>query len=569
MRRPEVLRGERLALGLVGLLAVAPILAATAAAVLDHWVPESDDAIVALRAYDVLSSHPPLVGQFSDASLGGPPTYNAGPLLFWLLAVPTHVPGDWAVPVAMGVVNAASVAGAVWLAHRRGGWWFTLMTAVGVLALCTSLPYQLRYSIVNPFCALLPLLLLFFLAWSVATGEHRLLPLTALVASFVAQVHFSLLLPAAIAVAVAGGGLIAERRGARTFGVARDGAASGAAPDHAALRRSWLLAAAVTLVCWSAPLADQALHRPGNLVLIFRTATAGDPRFGVTGGWHAAVNALGPWPWWIQPPPWNTARAIVGVVAPPGAAAIAGTAAAAVALVAIVAVGLRRRRPDATAGGALGLLLTGAVALAATETPARLSFSIVKSIAWAAPAGLFAWLVVGWAALGAVTSARPGRGRWPAPLVATITALAAALALAHGGSDPVAWTSPPTRSLVSHLDQGLGRSGTVLLEAKFAQPFVGFNFHPAVAYELRRRGYRVVVGHLPFEFDAKLGDVYTARRHAPESTIELRQGEAVPAPGLRVLGRVPIPGAPADVRPRVITVSVRPAVPADVVAPTG
>ena len=250
MRRPEVLRGERLALGLVGLLAVAPILAATAAAVLDHWVPESDDAIVALRAYDVLSSHPPLVGQFSDASLGGPPTYNAGPLLFWLLAVPTHVPGDWAVPVAMGVVNAASVAGAVWLAHRRGGWWFTLMTAVGVLALCTSLPYQLRYSIVNPFCALLPLLLLFFLAWSVAAGEHRLLPLTALVASFVAQVHFSLLLPTAIAMP-SRAAACAEAR-ARTFAWPAT-ARPPRPPDRAACARSWLLAGRRDRSCAGAP----------------------------------------------------------------------------------------------------------------------------------------------------------------------------------------------------------------------------------------------------------------------------------------------------------------------------
>jgi hypothetical protein len=560
MRRPEVLRGERLALGLVAVLVAVPVLVATARAVHDHWVPVLDDAIVALRAYDVLSAHPPLVGQFSDVSLtAGRPTFNAGPLLFWLLAVPTHVPGDWAVPVAMGLVNAASVAGVVWLAHRRGGWWFTLVTAVGVLALCTSLPYQLRYSVVNPFCALLPLTLLFFLAWSVAAGEHRLLPPTALVASFVAQVHFSLLLPTAIAVFVAVCGLA----------VSAHRAGPGAVAPAGGLRRSLLISVAVVLVCWSAPLVDQAVYRPGNLVQVLRTATASEPRFGATGGWHAAVNAVGPWPWWSSPPPWERTDAILTVIARPSAAAVTVSAVLVVALVAIATIGVRRRRVDVVAAGGLALLLAGGVALAATNTPARLSFSVLKAVAWAAPASLFVWLVVAWGALELAAPARLRGSRPPAALVAALTALAAGLAVAHGGSDPLLWASGPTRTLVADLDAGLGRPGTSLLNARFAQPFVGFNFHSSVAYQLRRRGYHLVVTDQPFRFDDKLGSAYMARKHPPETTIELRQGEAVRARGLRVLGRVPIPGAPADVRPRLITVSVRPAVPADVVVSTG
>jgi hypothetical protein len=74
----------------VGASVAIPVVVATTHAVDAGWIPTSDDAIVAVRAFDVFSAYPPLVGQYTQSSpLIGEVTYGLGPLLSWLLAVPT------------------------------------------------------------------------------------------------------------------------------------------------------------------------------------------------------------------------------------------------------------------------------------------------------------------------------------------------------------------------------------------------------------------------------------------------------------------------------------------------
>ena len=58
-------------------------------------------------------------------------------------------------------------------------------TAIGIALMCQSLPAESFHDIWNPAAALFPFLLLLFLGWSLACGQRRLLPLTALVASYV------------------------------------------------------------------------------------------------------------------------------------------------------------------------------------------------------------------------------------------------------------------------------------------------------------------------------------------------------------------------------------------------
>jgi hypothetical protein len=132
-------------------------------------------------------------------------------------------------------------------------------------------------------------------------GEYALLPLTALVASFALQAHFSLVVPVLCCLAVAGVGLAVARRSGRSAAVA---------PGRLGWRGSLLATLAVALVCWSAPLLDQAIHRLGNLVHIVDTVTTHEPRFGTSGGWHAAVRAVGVRPWWLEQPAWNEPLAI-------------------------------------------------------------------------------------------------------------------------------------------------------------------------------------------------------------------------------------------------------------------
>jgi hypothetical protein len=89
--------------------------------------------------------------------------------------------------------------------------------------------------------------LLIFLCWSLACGEHRLLPLTALVASFVVQCHVTYVLPTVALLTVGLIGLVAGRAG-----------------HGSELRRSALAGLAVALVCWSFPLLDQGLAWAGS-----------------------------------------------------------------------------------------------------------------------------------------------------------------------------------------------------------------------------------------------------------------------------------------------------------------
>jgi hypothetical protein len=64
---------------LAGLAAALPVIVATIRAAANGWVPLGDDAIIVVRSYDVLSSHPPLLGPYSTSSqLIGHPVLSPG-----------------------------------------------------------------------------------------------------------------------------------------------------------------------------------------------------------------------------------------------------------------------------------------------------------------------------------------------------------------------------------------------------------------------------------------------------------------------------------------------------------
>src|SRR3954453_21717198 len=122
-----------------GLAAALPVLVSTVRAVADGWLPLGDRAVIGIRAFDVLSTHPPLVGQYSAASqVIGEPVLSPGPMLYWLLALPVRL-GGVAPVVAMGIVNTCAVVGVVVLAKRRGGLPFMFATAAAVAGMCASL----------------------------------------------------------------------------------------------------------------------------------------------------------------------------------------------------------------------------------------------------------------------------------------------------------------------------------------------------------------------------------------------------------------------------------------------
>jgi hypothetical protein len=517
----------------VGVLAATPVILSTARGVTEGWTAVGDDAVIALRSFDVFSSHPPLVGQYSSSSaVAGTPAYGTGPLLYWLLALPVRTPWAAAPTVAIGVVNTACVMATVALARLRGGATLMLMTAAALVVMSGSLVAVVWSDTWNPAAGLLPLLVLVFVAWSVACGHHRLLPLAALLASFAVQCHLSYVPPVAGALAVAVAGLVAMRRDL----------------DRRALRRSVIATAVVTVVCWSAPLLQQLTGDPGNLGTIARAAVSGDPTLGPQLGWDAIVHTVGVPPWWLEIADRPTVR-IEEVGEPLGGARQLSAVLILAALVALGVAARRRGRRDVAIGAALALVFVVAVGAVTSATPTTgiLALSIGYSIWWASVAGMFAWVVLAWGALTLVRPAPLPRRALAGIAVAGAIAGAVTLMRAGRGEDATRAVYAPVSTIGDRLERAVPRERTLLVERGPSPTGFDliFDVHMGVAYQLRRQRKGVAVRD-----PRTLGKSYALR---PDRQIDGVvwigfSGESPPRPG-QLVARVQLaqrPGEPAS-----------------------
>lgn len=513
-----------------GVLAAVPVLAATVHAIDAGWTASSDDGMIALRAFDVISPRPPLVGQYSQSSpLIGQPVYSLGPMLYVLLAVPAHL-GPRSLPLAMGAVNAAAVVGSVVLAARRGGRPLALATALGLALTARALPVEAGYEVWNCWAGLFPFSFLLFLAWSVACGDHRLLPLLAVTASYVMQVHFTYVLPGLAAIAVAAGGLALERR-------ARPGRSM----------RRWVVAALVlTLACWAPPLVDQAVHRPGNLALAYRLATGDHPTAGVEPGWNTMSRAVGVVPWWVKRVRTPAERVLEPLHVP--AHRSASTAAVLAVLVGLLAMAVRRRRHDLATAAVLALLLVlSMVAVAAAMPSGTLGLTAVGyALVWTIPAGMWVWLVVTWLAasllaqrgLAVARRGLDGPGALAAAGLACVGAAAVLVAAGRDYDDPQ--RLPPglkdyrliEATTEQVMDQLNGSRGVVLDVPVDVRN--SLTFQSAIAYAARRQGLAIGV---PPRLAREMGSQYRAGPGAFDRTIVVRDPGAVAVRGSRVVVR--------------------------------
>jgi hypothetical protein len=467
-----------------GLAAALPVVVSTVRAVVDGWVPLGDDALIAVRSYEVLTAHPPLLGMPSTGPTGvlDEQTFHLGPLLFWVLALPAHFLGPSSLAVTAGVVNVACVMGSVGLAHRRGGRPLMFATAIALPVMLASLPAENYSDVWNPAVAVLPFTLLLFLAWSLACGEYRLLPLTVLVASFVVQCHLIFLVPALCAVAVGMAGLILLRPRPRREGV-----------------RGWAIAAVVVgLVCWSGPLIDQAANRPGNLVQLARAAQSDDPTLGPGIGARAVVRATGVPPWWLRPPRGALDR-IADLDTSPGPLAIASSVLVLAGLAAVAVAGWRRRRRDVLAAGTLGLAICAGIALATASVPSASYASTGYGLWWASAAGMWIWLALGWSAAVLAGPLRVALVRRPALLLAAGLGASAAAGIAvAAAADPPEEPFQQMRTVTDRLEAELPDGLAVRVEGTWNSDtvFVAGGFQLGIVYALLREGRTVTAPSL-------------------------------------------------------------------------
>jgi hypothetical protein len=469
-------------------LALLPMLVAAVRAVERGWVPVGDNALMAIRADDVLEGDGPLIGTWSSASAAaGRDVNHPGPLMDDLLAVPVRVVGSGAgIAVGIAIVNALALVGVAVFALRRGGPLIGAAATAGAAMLSWSLGSELLLDPWNPYGVVLAFLCFLVLVWSVSAGDLVALPLAAFVGSLVLQTHLSyaVLVPALAVWAIVG--LVLELRRRRQN-------EPGAWP---ALRRRTqvfgVTAAVVFLVCWAQPVWEQFTgDGKGNLSrLVDSSRDPADP-IGFELGTRVVASVVSLPPFWFRPTFHDAgfaARAPGGWR--PNSIVLAVGSLAILAVVLGWAIRDARTRADRMN---LRMIMTAVVALGvalltAGRAPVSAFGTTAHQFRWLWPLSVFVVLVV------FTTLVRRFRAQSIAVVggCAVVTAVFVAwnLPASDQGISAPPESIPVMRDLESQM-RDVDFAGTVLVEGetRFADPY-----SPGVMAALQRQGVEFVVG---------------------------------------------------------------------------
>lgn len=470
------------------LLAVnVPIMVAVARALARGWQPVGDNGILLVRARDVATSHHPLLGTWTSASLVlGEHLNNPGPLYFDAVAPAVRLLGPW-VGAAVGVmlVNMAAVSLAVVAARRINGDAAMVGVGLAIVGLQWALGSELLFDMWQPNALVLPFFAFIVVAAALATGDLAMAPWVAGVGSFVVQTHMSH--------AVLVGALSAVGTVLCVVALRRH-------EEPVPWRRPVAWTGMVVLLAWSQPLIEQfAGSGKGNLSRIAGAATSGVEPIGWTTATRMLVEITAMGPWFTRGayadavPSTPVGEPVVGIVSLGAAAVIQVAILVVLAAVAVRAYRTGRPRLAAMAVTAAAALLCAHVALA-TSPMNQIGLSL-HQMRWLWPVAAFVTASGVTIVLETVGSRRELH-RW---LLAGTTVLVVALAIANLPTHRSESTGPietahhlnAGRELVNQLGSLEGR-GTVLYDAAqltFAEPYSGMTFA-----ELLDRG-------IPFVFD--------------------------------------------------------------------
>jgi hypothetical protein len=275
-----------------------PIVVAVVRALVHGWFPIGDAALLAIRAYDVGTSHNPLLGSWTSASFAlGIDVNNPGPLYPDLLA-----PFMWtfgrafgigtATAIGVGTINAAAALGTALVGARVGGWrterWMLLLVA----ALTWSMGSELLIDIWQPHALLLPFCAFVALTIAISCGDVIMLPVWAAVASLIVQTHVAYVYAVGVLVVVVAVALVLQLRAAR-------GDERWVSVARRVLRAKAFLWTLVVLgLAWIQPLWEQLFGKgEGNLQRLATHAGEGDLTVGAGTAVKivSAVVALPPW----------------------------------------------------------------------------------------------------------------------------------------------------------------------------------------------------------------------------------------------------------------------------------
>jgi hypothetical protein len=484
------------------------------------WTPLSDAAMIALRSWDVLTAHGPLLGQATRLGQGA---FDLGPLEYWLLTVPVHLdPGHgslWGAALWCMLAGSLAIEAAWSVAGMFGG-----LAASGIiLGVIAWNPHIAVGPSWNPSFGTMFFLAALAMAWAVMSGHRGWWPVLVVSASIAAQAHLMFAVASVsivvLAFIVALIDSIRSRAGYRGYRWAVIG----------------IIAAAAS---WAAPLVQQFTTRPGNMTVLLNSRAGGGPGAGLPFGLRALAAATEPPAYWWKP---LDSLGYLGRVSTRSAEfGVFSIVLVAVTLI-IATWGLRSRRTASFA--ALTLLLSLAVLVTFADIPASqiaASTSTVSSLRYLMtplfPAGVFAWLTVATTlvlagnrllsrarqrapARGDASSRAPGAGM--GRLATCTMALAAVLVLAMAAAWTVTQTAHPgggPRRVPVPVSNAVWAASKRIERALPQQPIAlavkapNYSYRRqltiGLAYVLRTAGYRAEIGP---DWGAQLGPQYVYR----------------------------------------------------------
>lgn len=361
------------------------------------WRPLNDDATISFRAYQVLSAHPPLLGQYQSVSAGAAHiAYDLGPLQYVLLSIPTHLDhlhGLWGAAICWGVVLSLAIE-AIW---STGKWLGCLVVALGVANLAVTVPSLFGNEMWNPNFGVVFLFATIVIAVAVALGSFGWWPVLVFTASVTMQTELFYALVAAVV--LMGAPILAWWRSGR--------------PE----RFRWLgVGVGVGVLCWLPTVIQELANSPGNVsALLLQSHHAS---MGAAFGFRSLGRII--WP----PTPISSWQAFGSFNSLSSTPVICGV---------VVLVGLALITELARRKGLRDLVVTAFLALACALCVV-VDFAVVPkesigALTWLDPilwvVGFFVWVVVGW---GVVEAARV-RVKVPAIAVGLVCVLLGAIGL--------------------------------------------------------------------------------------------------------------------------------------------
>jgi len=491
IRRSALTPGWALVLRLAVHLAVwVPFVAGVAELVRLRWRPIGDGAAIALRSWDSLTAHGPLVGQATQLAHA---VYDPGPLEYWLLAIPVHIDPRYGVlwGAALWCMIAASLAiEAAWSALGGLGGFISAAVILGTVAWQPLIALQPFW---NPWFGAMFFLAALAASWAALCGNRWWWVVVVVAGSVASQAHLMYALPSVALVGVTlGVGLVDSLRAKSGYW--------------------WAMAGLIVGVgCWTGPFIQQFTSRPGNLTALLNGQSSA-PLSGAAFGLKTLTAAIQPPPLW-----WTASEQLHGLPAihriEERSAGFAVAALIVIGVILILAVRpLRSRRLAALA--AVSLLVSLAALITYSRIPVispnLITLDYLDIIMF--PLGVLAWLVVGSAVVLAgrrligrrrIPAAAPGAAAVPGTAAAPGSASAPEIPAAPEAAAPEA--AVPEATVPEAAVPGTAASGSAAPGTPAPSPWAGWAARAATLAAV------VLIALASFVSVARQGSVSDAR----------------------------------------------------------